>query len=288
LDERTIVIQHKLKKNSKIFTVMEWLKICEQALPAVQQVGAFIVGELGKVQAADVEDKSVNSLVSYVDKQSEIQLVEALHRILPTATFITEEATIQNEKSELTWIIDPLDGTTNFLHGIPCFSVSVGLQCEGELVVGIVLEPTRKELFYAAHQQGAFLNGNRIKVRAAASFSDSLIAIGFPYNDGVRVREVLDMFETFQKESRGIRRLGSAALDLAYTAAGRFDAYFEGGINIWDIAGGALLVKEAGGIVTDYEGGQNYLTTGEIIAAAPNVYPRLKSLVSATYYPIPE
>ncbi|NJL74003.1 MAG: inositol monophosphatase [Saprospiraceae bacterium] len=263
---------------------MEWLKICEQALPKVQQVGKFIVGELGKVQASQVEDKSVNSLVSYVDKQAEIQLVEALQQILPTATFITEEATIENSKSELTWIIDPLDGTTNFLHGIPCFSVSVGLQCEGQLVVGIVLEPTRNEMFYAAHQQGAFLNGNRIKVRQNATFANSLIAIGFPYNDGKRVQQMLSMFETFQKESRGIRRLGSAALDLAYTAAGRFDAYFEGGINAWDIAGGALLVKEAGGIVTDYQGGDDFLFSGEIIAATPSVYDRLKSLVLETYY----
>jgi myo-inositol-1(or 4)-monophosphatase len=236
----------------------------------IRNVGKFLRQELGKVAAGDIETKALNSLVSYVDKTAEEQLVEGCSQILPEAGFITEEETIvSNADKAWRWIIDPLDGTTNFLHQLPFFSISVALQHQQKTVMGFVYEVNRDELFYAWKGGGAWLNGKAIQVTPTLSLADSLVATGFPYYDFEKTTAYLKMLEQLMKGTRGVRRLGSAALDLAYTACGRFDAYFEYSLAPWDVAAGAFLVQEAGGIVTDFGGGENYIFGKEIMASNP-------------------
>lgn len=246
--------------------------ICIQAKSIIEKTGEFIQQELGKVSASEVETKALNSLVSYVDKTAEEQLVAGLSQLLPEAVFLTEEATVKSAEGHYRWIIDPLDGTTNFLHQLPFFSISVALQQAGQTVVGIVLEVNRKECFYAWKDGGAFLNGHSIRTREITDFSESLIATGFPYYDYSRQQEFLKVLEHFMNTTRGIRRFGSAALDLAYVACGRFDLFFEYSLNAWDVAAGAFLVKEAGGKVSDFAGGSQYLFGREILASAKGLH----------------
>jgi len=249
----------------------------------IETVAKFIKGEIKKVENINIETKSLNSLVSYVDKNAEIQLVEKLSELLPEATFLTEEETIENTESDLRWIIDPLDGTTNFLHQIPFFAISVALESKGEIVLGVVYEVNRDECFYAWKNGGAFLNDSRIHVSNRKDLSNSLIATGFPYYDYQGVEPYFKALEFFMKNTRGIRRLGAAALDLAYVACGRFDAYYEYSINAWDVAAGAILVKEAGGKLADFEGGDNYIYSQQIIAASPFVFDKTLEVVRTAF-----
>ena len=251
----------------------ELKSICLQANTVIRQTGSFIQQELGKVQEAAIEHKSLNSLVSYVDKTAEEQLVKGLSNLLPDAAFLTEEETVVQEEGRYRWIIDPLDGTTNFLHQLPFFSISVALQEAGKTIIGIVYEVNREECFYAWKNGGAFLNDRPIHTRNVDALSDSLIATGFPYYDYSRQDAFLEILRFFMLNTRGIRRFGSAALDLAYVACGRFDLFFEYSLHAWDVAAGAFLVQEAGGKVSDFSGGDDYLFGQEILAAAPGLYP---------------
>lgn len=245
-------------------------KLVQETAQLIRSVGDFIRTELGKVAKGDIETKSLNSLVSYVDKTAEIRLVEGCTRILPETGFITEEETIASSADKAwRWIIDPLDGTTNFLHQLPFFSISVALQHEEKTVLGFVYEVNRAELFYAWQGGGAWLNEQPISVSTTPTLSDSLIATGFPYYDFDKTAPYLQMLGQLMQGTRGIRRLGSAALDLAYIACGRFDAYFEYSLAPWDVAAGAFLVQEAGGIVTDFGGSDNYIFGKEILACNP-------------------
>lgn len=235
---------------------------------AIIECGKFIGSEIGAVTNEFIEIKSLNSLVSYVDKKAEEKLVNACSALLPEAGFITEEETIaESSKKDWRWIIDPLDGTTNFLHQIPFFSISVALQYQEKTVIGIVYEVNRNELFYAWKGGGSFLNGKTIRVSKSKKLSDTLIATGFPYYDFERKEAYINLLSELMPKTRGIRRLGSAALDLSYTACGRFDAYFEYSLAPWDVAAGAFLVQEAGGNVSDFSKGDNFIFGKEIVAA---------------------
>ncbi len=245
----------------------------------VEKTGAFIAEQYGKVSDDAIEFKSFNSLVSYVDKEAEKQLVDGLSKILPEAVFLTEEETVESQKGKLKWIIDPLDGTTNFLHQLPFFSISVALENEGEIVLGFVYEVNRKECFYAWKSGGAFLNGKPIHVRKVKTLEETLIATGFPYYDYDMIDAYLNVLQTFMTDTRGIRRLGSAALDLAYVACGRFDAFFEYSLNPWDVAGGAIIVQEAGGKVVDFNGGNDFLYGGEIVASSENAFEEVFNVI---------
>lgn len=246
-------------------------KLCLESRDVIIRVGEFIRREKGKVTSGQIETKSLNSLVSYVDKTAEEHLVEGLKKLLPEAVFLTEEETVENQKGDLQWIIDPLDGTTNFLHSLPIFSISVALQQNGTTVMGVVYEINMDECFYAWKDGGAFLNGRPIKVSSSPTLADSLVATGFPYYDYDRVEGYMKMLTEMMKKTRGIRRLGSAAVDLVYVACGRFDAFFEYSLNAWDVAAGAFIVKEAGGAVCDFSGGGNYLFGREIVATSAAV-----------------
>ncbi|MEM9885058.1 MAG: inositol monophosphatase family protein [Bacteroidota bacterium] len=251
---------------------MNYHSILTASLPIVKKAGQFLRTHFRKVKNDEIEDKDVNSLVSYVDREAEAILVEELQALIPTATFITEEDTVQNQESEYTWIIDPLDGTTNFLFGLPHFSVSVALQHQGELVVGIVYHVSLDECFYATKGSGAFVNGTPICTRAASHLKETLITTGMPFNNPAQVEKMLKLMRYWKQHTRGVRRLGSAALDLAYVAAGRVDAYVEWGLNAWDIAAGILILEEAGGKVSDLSGNNNSLKNGEVIASGEQIY----------------
>jgi myo-inositol-1(or 4)-monophosphatase len=259
-------------------------EIFKETEKLVERSADFIQNQLGNVKNQQIETKSLNSLVSYVDKKAEEMLVEGCMKILPEAGFITEEETIEKSADkEWLWIIDPLDGTTNFLHSLPFFSISVALQHRGKTVMGLVCEVNRRELFYAIKNEGAFLNGKKISCSSTEKLTDSLLATGFPYYDFGRREAYLKLLGELMPKSRGIRRLGSAALDLAYTACGRFDAFFEYSLAPWDVAAGAFIVEEAGGIVTDFTGGDNYLYGKEIIATNRGINKEMSELLMSHF-----
>jgi myo-inositol-1(or 4)-monophosphatase len=241
--------------------------ICRQVIDLTQHVGEFILQEAAAFDLSRIEYKGKNNLVSYVDQEAERQLVKGLQKILPEAGFITEEGTTSIRSETTNWIIDPLDGTTNFIHGVPVFAISVALMHEGQVVAGVVLELNRNECFYAWKDGGAYRNGHPIRVSPLHELEDSLLVTGFPYVHADKMDQYVNIFKEFLHLSHGVRRLGSAATDLAYVACGRFEAFYEYNLNAWDVAAGVLLVHEAGGTVTDFTGGEEYLFGGKLIAA---------------------
>jgi len=244
-----------------------------------KDVGAYIKTQHNKISDSDVEHKGLHDLVTFVDKEAENRIVKGLTKMLPEAGFIAEENQALKKKESYNWIIDPLDGTTNFIHGVPVFSVSIALALNDKIISGIIYEINLDECFYAWKNGGAYLNGNQIKVSSTKKINNSLIATGFPYADYTRLKPYLGLFEELMKVSRGIRRLGSAAIDLAYLACGRFDVFYEYGLNPWDVAGGIIIVKEAGGHVTDFKSGDDFLFGREIIASNNQVHEEFTDLL---------
>lgn len=238
------------------------LSVCSIA----REAGAFMASERNSFDDSKIEHKGLHDLVSYVDKSSEELIINKLLTLLPNAGFIAEEGTNNTRGERFNWIIDPLDGTTNYIHGLPIYSVSIALMDADELVIGVVYEVGHDECFYAWKDGGAYLNDKKICVSNRTDMHQALLATGFPYADFSRMDQYLNFFKWAMTNSRGIRRLGSAAADLAYVACGRFDAFWEYSLKPWDVAAGALLVKEAGGKVTDYQGGETYLFGKEIVA----------------------
>lgn len=240
--------------------------IGKQVIEVSKQAGDFIRQERQSFSSAKVEYKGLNDMVSYVDKTAEEIIVAGLEKILPEAGFITEEKTKNKIADRYNWIIDPLDGTTNFIHGLPVFSVSIALKEYDELVLGVVYEINLDECFYAWKGSPAYLNGQEIKVSDCPSISQSLIATGFPYYDFVKQEQYIKLFTHLMQNCHGLRRLGSAAVDLAYTAAGRFDTYYEYNLNAWDAAAGVVIVRQAGGQVVNFSGGDEVLEKRELLA----------------------
>lgn len=244
-------------------------KICVEVCALVKETATFIQGEVGKVNEQAIEEKFLNNLVSYVDKTAEERLVKCLQRILPEAGFIAEENTITiNNDAPYQWIVDPLDGTTNFLRGIPCFAISIGLleTQSQEMILGVVHEINRSECFYAWKGGGAYLNGQAISVSQVSELRQSLTATGFPYYDFSFFDEYNVILQHLMRNTKGVRRLGSAAVDLCYVACGRFDGFYEHSLQAWDVSAGSLIVQEAGGQVTDFEGKGNFLFDKQIVA----------------------
>lgn len=252
--------------------------VLEEALQIIRTTSKFIKNEVEKVSSTDIEEKELNSLVSYVDKEAENQLVKGLSKLISDAGFITEEDTIDQTGKEYTWIIDPLDGTTNFLHQVPHFAISVALQKNEQTIVGIVKEVNSGEEWTAIKNKGAYLNGKKINV-SQKPYHSILVATGFPYSNDHDYDAYFSILKHWLTETRGMRRLGSAALDLCYVACGRYGAYYETTLNAWDVAAGALIVQEAGGKVSDFSNNQNYLFGGEIVAASPVVYDEVLQII---------
>ena len=256
--------------------------ICNKVIAHVLGVGRLIMSERDKFSAADIEKKGFNDLVSYVDKNAEKALIEGLTRILPGSGILAEESG-ESEKKEYTWVIDPLDGTTNFIHKLPCFAISVALLKDGEPLLGVVNEMNQKECFHAIKGGGAKLNGNPIQVSPQQKLEDSLIATGFPYNDFALQNEYMDLFKELMKCTQGIRRIGSASVDLCYVACGRFEAFYEYGLKPWDVAAGALIVQEAGGKLADFNGTLDYIFGKTIVGTNGSIHTEFMKRVD-TYF----
>src|SRR5476651_538598 len=241
-------------------------QVAKAVIDIAKTAGEFIRQQRKTFSVDKIEIKGLNDMVSYVDKTAEQMIVVALEKVIPNAGFITEEETIHKTGERYNWIIDPLDGTTNFIHGLPVYSVSIALQEHDELVLGVVYEINQDECFYAWKGSPAYLNGIEIKVSECKTIDKSLLATGFPYYDFKKQPAYIELFTELMKSCHGLRRLGSAAVDLAYTACGRFDGYYEYNLNPWDVAAGILIVKQAGGEVVNFKGGDECLNTRELLA----------------------
>jgi myo-inositol-1(or 4)-monophosphatase len=251
------------------------------ALRAARKAGEIIERALERVDLIPIEEKGRNDFVSEVDKKAEQEVIYHLKKAYPDHSFLGEESGRSANKSDYLWIIDPLDGTTNFLHGIPHFSVSIACVYKGNLQHAVVYDPVKREEFTASRGKGAMLNGRRIRVSARKNLDGALIGTGVPFN-GFALENIdayLACLKEIAGQTAGIRRAGSAALDLAYVAAGRFDGFWEMNLKEWDIAAGVLLVKEAGGMLSDFKGGNDYLDYGHVVCANPKVFKPLLQVV---------
>jgi myo-inositol-1(or 4)-monophosphatase len=247
------------------------------AVKAARRAGNVITRGARELDLLTVTAKGPKDFVSEVDHAAEQAIVETLHAAYPDHAILAEEGTGRgrNPDAEYMWIIDPLDGTTNFLHGFPQYCVSIALAHKGVVTQGVVYDPVRNDLFTATRGRGAFLNDRRIRVSRRAHLRECLIGTGFPFRDGSYLDTYMQMMKAMIQQSAGLRRPGAAALDLAYVAAGFFDGFFEIGLNAWDVAAGSLLVLEAGGLIGDLAGEGDYLYGGQVIAATPKVFAQI-------------
>ena len=251
------------------------------AMKAARAACTILNRAVDNLSGLEVHKKGHSDFVSEVDVACERTIVEILREAYPTHQILGEENGVTGpEKSDFQWIIDPLDGTTNFLHGFPQYAVSIAYAVKGRVMVAVVYDPTKNELFTAERSRGAFLNNRRMRVSGRTEFSRALIGTGFPFRRTDDYTGFLPKLERVARSAAGLRRAGSAALDLAYVACGRLDGYWESGLSCWDIAAGSLLVLEAGGLVTDLEGGEKYLETGGICSGSPKIFSPLLFKVS--------
>lgn len=264
--------------------MIDLLSVEQNVMNLCHDVGEFIrVESLNFDRSKILQKTGFNNLVSYVDKESEKTLVSGLSRLIPGSGILGEEGSSVDSSNGYLWIIDPLDGTTNFTHGLPPFSISIGLTLHDKPVLGVVYEVTRQEMFHAVEGNPAYCNDQVIHASRVATMNESLFATGFPYYDFPKMEAYLTIIRKFLKQSHGVRRLGSAATDLAYVAAGRFEGFFEYNLNPWDVAAGAFIVQQAGGKVTDFAGGSNYLYGREICSAGGLIHPAMQQLIAAEW-----
>ena len=240
-------------------------KLCSQVISVAKEAGVFIAAEVARFDRSMVEVKGVNNFVSFVDKQAEKLIIDRLSVLLPEAGFITEEETRVDKADKYNWVIDPLDGTTNFIHGLPPYSVSIGLMDNNEVILGVIYEVTLKECFYSWKGAPSYLDGKVIHVSATQQTKDALVATGFPYYNFSLLESALKMLGHLFVHSHGVRRIGSAAADMAYLACGRFDVFYEYGLQPWDVAAADIIVRNAGGTITDYSGGSDYIFGKRIV-----------------------
>lgn len=259
---------------------MDYKQLCFQVQEIARSAGSFIRDEQKKISAKNIEVKSVASLVTYVDKTAEQQIVSSLKKLIPDSGFVAEEGTAESNNEKYTWFVDPLDGTTNYIHGLAPHSVSIALAEGDNLVLGVVYEVGANELFYAWKNSPAFCNGVEIKTATRSKSEDCLLATGFPYYDFDRLDDYIEAMKILMQTTRGIRRFGSAAVDLCYVAAGRFDAFWEHALHAWDIAAGVFILQQAGGKTVDFNGGENWLFGGEIVSASNSYYPEFFAVIN--------
>lgn len=248
---------------------------------AARSAGKLMVRALDHLDHLTIEQKGLNDYVTQVDKACEQEIIDIILKAYPNHGIIGEESgELNNPKdADYTWIIDPLDGTTNYLHGFPQFCISIGIMHKGRIEHGIVLDPMRQELFTASRGRGAMLNETRIRVSKVHQLQRALIGTGFPTRDMAVVDKYCDIFKDLFPKTAGVRRAGAAALDLCYVACGRFDAFWEFGLKIWDVAAGSLIIHEAGGLVSGFGEDESFLNTGNIIASTPKIHAPLKNIL---------
>ncbi len=250
------------------------------AVKAARQAGDIINFASRDLGALKIQTKTYNDFVSEVDHAAEKAIIDTIRHAYPDHGFLGEESGQSNAEAENIWIIDPLDGTTNFLHNFPQYCISIALQQKGVLTQAVIYDPVRNDLFTATKGRGAFLNDKRIRVTSRTKLQESLIATGFPFRDFTHLDTYMAMLKSMIQKTTGIRRPGSAALDLAYVAAGWTDGFFEINLSTWDIAAGGLLVQEAGGMVGDFEGNESWISTGNIVAANPKVFAQMLQVLA--------
>lgn len=261
----------------------ESTRYLEVAVKAARAGGRILMASLGKLKPSDVRKKGESDWVTTIDHASEKAIIRIVKRAFPNHTVKAEESAPKAAASPFQWLIDPLDGTVNYMHGFPMFCVSIALSKRGVLEVGVVYDPLRKELFTAQRGRGACLNGKPIAVTKRPALKESLLATGFPFRAQRHLDLYLESFRRIFLETGWIRRAGSAALDLAYTACGRVDGFWEMSLSPWDVAAGALLIEEAGGKVSDFFGDSRYLETGHITAGNPAVHKQLVKILSPVF-----
>lgn len=262
----------------KEFNQNELASIAGQIEAISRETGRWMK-EQTHVHEGNAETKTTNNLVTVVDKESERRFVEALKKIVPEAGFVAEEGTGEKSASGLNWVIDPLDGTTNFVHGVPVWCTSVAL-CAGPIpLAGVIFDPSSDECYTAYQNGGARMNGNIIQVSDIVRLDQSLLATGFPYDDFGREQQYIALFRELMRNTRGMRRLGSAALDMAWTAIGRFEGFYEYGLNPWDVAAGTIIIREAGGTVTEFDGGNDPIFGEDLICTNGKIHQQMMDVV---------
>jgi myo-inositol-1(or 4)-monophosphatase len=250
------------------------------AVKAARRAGSIITRASQNLDILQVRSKTHNDYVSEVDNAAEQAIIDILHEAYPDHAILGEESGEQGTNADFLWIIDPLDGTTNFLHGFPQYCVSIALQHRGMLEQAVIYDPNRNDLYTATKGRGAFLNDRRIRVGKRTRLQEALVGTGLPFRDFTHIDTYLAMFKDMMQKTYGLRRPGSAALDLAYVACGWYDGFWEIGLSKWDIAAGALLVQEAGGLVGDFEGNESWLETGNIVAGNPRVFGQMLQVLA--------
>jgi len=256
----------------------------EVAKNAAKKTGDFLLKELGRLSSDNITEKGLNDFVTTVDFQAEKLVTDIILKEFPDHSILAEETGLSDQQSPYMWIIDPLDGTKNYIHNIPVFGVSIALMHEGEVILGVVFHPAADELFWAEKNKGAFLNGDRIHVSEHEHLQNALLATGFPHRKKTYILRYLQLFEQLFLAASDLRRMGSAAIDMVYVACGKMDGFFELGLSIWDLAAGEIIVREAGGRVTDFWGENNHLSSGYILAATPQVHKDILNL-AGNYFP---
>ena len=253
--------------------------ITERVIELSKEVASYIEKESLDFSLDTVETKSKNDFVSYVDQEAERQLVRVLKEIMPEAGFVTEEGTAVEHGEDYLWIIDPLDGTTNFIHASTPYAISIALTYKQKPVVGVIYEITRNEIFYAWKGSKAYLNGKEIQVSRTDKLSEALIVCGRPHHYMDRYPELLNSVDYFMKNTHGLRLSGSAASDLAYVACGRYDGRFEFNLKPWDIAAGVLIIRQAGGYTSDFKGENNYFQNGSVLSSNEGIFEEFKTVI---------
>lgn len=253
------------------------------ALQAAAAGAAILKKNANSLSAADIDEKGIHDFVTRVDKASEEAIIKIIRANHPDHSILAEESGYHQQQSPFRWVIDPLDGTTNFIHGYKSYCVSVAVEKAGQMVAGVVNDPTRDEIFSAARGDGAFLNGEKFSVSQVKTLDRSLILTGFPFKAAHMMDDFISVFRKLLPATSGIRRAGSAALDLSHIACGRADGYWEFGLSAWDIAAGALLVEEAGGIIADIEGGADFLKTGNVLCGNPEIFIAIKTMLEEMF-----
>ena len=248
------------------------------AIRAARSAGDLILRSSDNIGQLNIDQKGKNDYASEVDRAAEREIINIIRTAYPDHAILAEESGL-HQGNDFVWVIDPLDGTTNFLHGFPQYAVSIALKYRGKLEVAVIYDPLRDELFTAKRGGGAMLNNRRLRVTNQTTMKGALIGTGFPFKTDLHLDAYIGMFRAITTEAAGIRRAGAAALDLAYVAAGRLDGFWEIGIMEWDMAAGILLIKEAGGVVTDFSFNDNYLASGNVIAGSPKMHQMLYQLI---------
>ncbi len=249
------------------------------AIQAARSAGKITVQFLDQLEVSDINEKSRHDFVTKVDQMAEEEIIRTIRHNYPNHTILAEESGLHKGNDKFCWIIDPLDGTTNYIHGFPNFSISIALKINNRLEVGVIYDPLRQELFTASRGEGANLNNRRIRVSQCKKLDTALLGTGFPFSKSQHLQFYLNTFESIFPLVSGVRRMGSAALDLAYVAAGRLDGFWELSLKPWDMAAGVLLIQEAGGILTDFQGEENFFDTGNLIASTPKLHKPIVELV---------